>query len=32
VAAHRIEHRGGVENADGTRLASELLASVAVPV
>ena len=32
VAAHRLEHRGGTDHADGTRLATELLAAVAVPI
>jgi MoxR-like ATPase len=32
VAAHRLEHRGSTDPADGTRLATELLAAVAVPV
>ena len=32
VAGHRLERRSGSEEADGTRLAAELLNSVPVPV
>ena len=32
VAGHRLERRGGSEEADGERLAAELLSSVPVPV
>ena len=32
VAAHRLEHRSGTDHADGTRLATDLLAAVPVPI